>query len=84
MINGFPEKPPTGNKLYVVVGDDLNSMHGTWLYDLLLQDSGTHKGIIQMENNIVKINASDTNGLQNAKTLFLRFAEMARVESLYN
>ena len=84
LIHGFLEKPPLSDQLYVIVGDELNNTQSKWLYDLLLQDSGTHKGIIQMKDHIVKINGSDTSGLQNAKTLFLRFAEMAKVESLYN
>jgi len=84
LIDGFPERPPQGNQLYVIVEDELKNKHSKWPYDLLLQNSDTHKGIMQMEDNIVKINGSDTSGIQNAKTLFLRFAEMAKVESLYN
>lgn len=37
-----------------------------------------------MEGNTVWINGSDKVGLQNAEVLFLRFAEMAKVESLYH
>ncbi|MCP4311515.1 MAG: hypothetical protein GY790_09665 [Bacteroidetes bacterium] len=84
LINGFPEKPPLSDQLYVIVGDKLNNKQNKWLYDLLLQDSGTSKGIMQMEDNLVKINGSDTIGLHSAQTLFLRFAEMARVESFFN
>ena len=84
LIHGFPEKPPLPDQLYVIVGDEINDANDKWLYELLLKDSGTHKGIMKMKDHIVKINGSDTSGLLHAKTLFLRFAEMAKVESLYH
>ncbi|HCC71944.1 MAG TPA: hypothetical protein DEQ09_12450 [Bacteroidales bacterium] len=84
LMDGFPEKPPPGDQLYVIIGDNTNYNHNKWLNDLQIQDTGTDKGSVQMIDNIVLINGSDLTGLQNAEKLFLRFAEMAKVESLYN
>lgn len=84
LIRGFPEKPPQSDQLFVIVGDDFNSNHNKLLSDLGILEPGSKKGIVQMKDNVIKINGSDKTGLENAKKLFLRFAEMAKVESLYN
>jgi hypothetical protein len=84
--HGFPEKPPLSGHLFVIIGDDSNNGHSKWLDVLRIQDASTtstNKGIIQMSDHIVRIDGSDMIGLQNAERLFLRFAEMAKVESLY-
>ena len=74
--HGFPDKQPFNEQLYIVVGDNPN------LDDLKISDR-TNKGIIQMKDKIVQINGADNEGLRNAEKLFLRFAEMAKVESFY-
>ncbi len=84
LIHGFPEKSPLPDQLYVIIGDDLNKNQNNWLNESQVQDMVTNKGLLQMRDNIVTINGPDIKGLQNAKTFFLRFAEMAKVESLYN
>ena len=84
LMDSFPEKPPPSGQLFVIIGDNTNYNHKKWLNDLQIQDAGTNKGIIQMTDNIVRVNGSDLIGLQNAEKLFLRFAEMAKIESLYN
>jgi hypothetical protein len=73
---GLPDKQPLNEQLYIVVGDNPD------LKDLKTSDR-TNKGIIQMKDSIVRINGADMEGLQNAERLFLRFAEMAKVESFY-
>jgi hypothetical protein len=82
--HGYPEKSPQGGQLFVIVGDDFNDDLNKWPSDLLVKDVGSNKGIIQMTDHIVRIKGSDAIGLQNAQKLFLRFAEMAKVESLYH
>ena len=84
LIHDFSEKSPLPGQLFVIVGDELNGSPKNWLNDSLLQDMGSNKGFLRMTNDIVRIDGLDKQGLQNAKTFFLRFAEMAKVESLYN
>jgi len=84
LSRGLPGEPPQNGQLFVIIGDGSNDKHIKWPSDLLPKEAGSNKGIIQMTDHIVKITGSDAIGLQNAKTLFLRFGEMAKVESLYN
>jgi N-acetylneuraminic acid mutarotase len=63
-------------KLFIVVG---NHSH----IDDVSFPGKSEKGIIRMKDHIVWINGTDKEGLKNAERLLLRFAEMAKVESLY-
>ena len=81
---GLPGDAPQNGQLFVIIDDDSKDSLNKWPSDLLAKEEGSNKGIIQMTDHVVRITGSDAIGLQNAKTLFLRFAEMAKVESFYN
>jgi len=80
-IKKLPEKPLQDGKLYIVIGDNEILQRNDWVYDTGQQDTGSDKGVIQMSGNIVSLSGSGTTGIQNAESLFLRFAELAIDES---
>jgi len=79
------EKTKISDYLYVKIEEPSDNKQNKWLSDFQIQDSvEPGKGIIQMTGNTVIITGVGMTGLQNAEKLFLRFAEMAKVESLYH
>lgn len=74
----IPHDQPTGDPMTVVVGEIQAPGQEGLPYDL--QELPANKGVIQMSGNTIWINGSDLTGLQYAKKLFLRFAELGGME----
>jgi hypothetical protein len=80
-IKNLPENYSKSDKMYVVIGNDAALDKNTWVYDVGQPEEGINKGIMQMSGSVVRLDGTNTNGLKNAKELFLRFAELALAES---
>jgi len=77
-LEKLPESQHSG-QIYLVVGENRNAEQYNFPYDIRHLKPG--KGVLQMSGKILKINGADATGLQNAKELFFRFAEMGLAES---